>query len=132
MPRPRSLDESANTRGVAEALFDAIERGDPLAAAACYADHAVIWRNTDGLETTKAENVGVLEAFIRNVPSRRYDDRRLRVFPGGFVQQHVLRAVLANGTLCELPACLVCRVDGGLITRLDEYFDAVQVEPFRG
>jgi ketosteroid isomerase-like protein len=28
----------------------------------------------------------------------------------------------------ELPACIVCSVADGTITRLDEYFDAAQVE----
>lgn len=125
------VGEAAAARALAQAFFDGIERGDPLAVADCYADHAVIWHNTDGREKTKAENMAVLQAFIRTARSRRYEERRLRVFPGGFVQQHVLRAVLADGSRRELAACLVCRVEGGRITRLDEYFDSAQVDAFR-
>jgi len=50
-------------------------------------------------------------------------NRRLEVFSGGFVQQHVLEGSLANGRLCEFHACLVCAVSKRGIVRLDEYFD---------
>jgi ketosteroid isomerase-like protein len=31
----------------------------------------------------------------------------------------------------SLPACIVCQVKNGRITRLDEYFDSAAVEQFR-
>ncbi len=64
---------------------------------------------------------------------RVYDERRLTVFAGGFVQQHVLRAVRKrDGASVELAACLVCQVSDGRITRLDEYFDSAAVDAFTG
>lgn len=125
------MTEELKPEAVAKAFFDAIERGDVQAVAGCYADDAVIWHNTDGLETSKAENIAVLTNFVAGIPVRRYEDRRLAAFPGGFVQQHVLRLELPDGRKKELPACLVCEVKDGKITRLDEYFDSAQVAALR-
>jgi ketosteroid isomerase-like protein len=112
---------------LAARFFDAIEAGDLAAVGACYADDAVIWHNTDGLENSKAENVATLTGFIRHIPERRYTDRRLSTFPGGFVQQHRLVGRRRDGAHVELTACIVCAVADGAITRLDEYFDSAQV-----
>ncbi|WP_304218820.1 nuclear transport factor 2 family protein [Phenylobacterium aquaticum] len=119
-----TLDEIA---ALAARFFDAIEAGDVAAVADCYADEVAIWHNTDRQIETKADNVKTLSGFIRHIPTRRYADRRLTVYPGGFVQQHLLVGVRPDGKRVELPACLVCAVAGGKITRLDEYFDSEQV-----
>ena len=113
-------------------FFDAIQAGDIAAVGNCYADDAVIWHNTDGLENTKAENLAVLAGFIRAIPQRAYQDRRLSVFPGGFVQQHRLQGERRNGAKVTLSACIVCAVADGVITRLDEYFDQAQVAAWSG
>jgi ketosteroid isomerase-like protein len=118
----------AEIERLAKRFFDAIEAGDVAAVAACYADDAVIWHNTDGLANTRAENVVTLSNFIRHIPERRYLDRRLTAYPGGFVQQHRLEGRRRDGKVVELTACIVCAVANGVITRLDEYFDAAQVE----
>ncbi len=119
-----ALEEIA---ALATRFFDAIEAGDIAAVGACYADEAVIWHNTDGLANTKAENLATLAGFIRYIPERRYTDRRVRPFPGGFVQQHRLVGRRRDGVEVTLTACIVCAVADGAITRLDEYFDAAQV-----
>jgi ketosteroid isomerase-like protein len=119
-----TLDEIT---ALATGFFDAIERGDIDAVAACYAEDVGVWHNTDGLVNTKAENLETLAGFIRGIPERRYENRRLVAFPGGFVQQHLLKGVRRDGKTVELAACLVCAVADGKITRLDEYFDAGHV-----
>jgi ketosteroid isomerase-like protein len=116
---------------LARRFFDAIERGDVDEVRSIYAPDAVIWHNTDGLETLPAENIAVLTAFIGRISERRYEERRLQAFPGGFVQQHVLTGVRRDGRRLQLPACLVCSVEEGRITRLDEYFDSAAVAPWR-
>ena len=122
---------SAEVAALARRFFDAIEAGDFAVVADCYADDAVIWHNTDRLDSTKAENLEVLTNFVKNVPVRRYEDRRLVVNADGFVQQHVLVCPRADGTRRELPAAIVCEVKGGRITRLDEYFDSAQLAAWR-
>jgi ketosteroid isomerase-like protein len=112
-------------------FFDAIEAGDIDAVAACYADDVVIWHNTDGLSSSKAENLQVLAGFVKHTPFRRYEDRRVAVFPGGFVQQHVLKSARRDGSEVALHAAIVCAVKDGRITRLDEYFDSAELAAWR-
>ena len=57
--------------------------------------------------------------------------RRLEVFPGGFVQQHLLKGRrVTDGLPVQLPACVIAYVREGRITRLDEYLDSAHVADF--
>lgn len=117
---------------LAKRFFDCVESGDVEGLVACYAPDARIWHNTDRLEQTPAENEATLKGMVKRILEREYADRRVQVFPGGFVQQHVLKGVRAHdGVRLELPACIVCEVKDGRITRLDEYFDSAAVAEFR-
>jgi ketosteroid isomerase-like protein len=119
-------------RALAKRFFDCVEAGDVEGLVACYAPDARIWHNTDRAEQTPAENRATLNAMVARILDREYADRRLQVFPGGFVQQHVLKGTRAHdGVRVELPACIVCQVTDGKVTRLDEYFDSAQVAAFR-
>jgi len=70
--------------------------------------------------------------MVERIVDRLYDERRLNVFPGGFVHQHVLRGTRKHdGVRVALPACVICQVKDGKITRLDEYFDSAGVAQFR-
>lgn len=119
-------------RALAKRFFDCVEAGDVDGLVACYAPDARIWHNTDRAEQTPAENRATLNAMVARILDREYADRRLQVFPGGFVQQHVLKGTRAyDGVRVGLPACIVCQVTDGKVTRLDEYFDSAQVAAFR-
>ena len=117
-------DDVKSIEVLAKRFFDAVENGDPATLEAIYDPKVEIWHNTDRLTVTREDNIKVLKAFIEKAPKRRYTDRRLIAYPGGFVQQHLLIAEQPNGKVLELPACLVCAVENGRITRLDEYFDS--------
>lgn len=97
-----------------------------------YAPDAVIWHNYDLVEQTVADNARVLEAIDRWVTDRTYTDRRIRVFEGGIVQQHVLRGTnRASGEPVAVHACVVVQVgEDGRITRLDEYIDSREAAIF--
>lgn len=112
-------------------FFDAIETGDIEKIRELYAPDAAIWHNTDGRTTTVEENLAVLARFVAHLPERRYENRRAEVFDGGFVHQHLLRCRRADGKEVTLAACLVCKVEGGRITRLDEYFDSAALAAWR-
>ncbi|MBL8549444.1 MAG: nuclear transport factor 2 family protein [Hyphomonadaceae bacterium] len=124
-------DTENDIRAMATRFFDAIEQGDVDTVAATYAPGAKIWHNTDELENTREENIEVLRNMVRRSKSRKYTERRLQVFSGGFVQQHVLKAERGDGFKLHLPACIVCAVSNGQITRLDEYFDSAVVSAWR-
>jgi len=124
-------DSLEDIRTLATRFFDAIEKGDVDTVAATYADDVAVWHNTDMLENTKAENVETLKGMVKFSKHRTYTDRRLEVFPGGFVQQHVLEAEGVSGYKLTLPAAIICAVSSGKITRLDEYFDSAVVNAWR-
>jgi ketosteroid isomerase-like protein len=114
-------------RALANRFFDAIAAGDTETIQSVYAPNVVIWHNTDKIEQTREDNLRTLKGVIGFLPKRSYDERRLDVFPGGFVQQHVLNGVRQDGKKVAIEACLVCRVENGKITRLDEYLDSAAV-----
>jgi ketosteroid isomerase-like protein len=112
----------------ADRLFKSIERGDVAALREIYAPGAIIWHNYDGSTQTVDENLAVLTWVSANILEREYTEIRRQATPTGFVQQHVLRGrVKASGKQLRLPACIICDVEHGRITRLDEYFDSAHI-----
>ncbi|MBK9544437.1 MAG: nuclear transport factor 2 family protein [Dehalococcoidia bacterium] len=112
-------------------FFAAISRGDIDAVRAIYAPDAVIWHNDEKAEQTPDRNLKVLGWVTRNIKDMRYEEVRRHETPTGFVEQHVLRGVAPNGAPLEIPACIVCEVRDGRITRLDEYLDSAQTAALR-
>ncbi|HEX2902641.1 MAG TPA: nuclear transport factor 2 family protein [Jatrophihabitans sp.] len=114
-------------------IIAAAEAGDASDLVNIYAEDAVIWHNHDGKQTSVAQNSKLLESMASWVADRRYTDRRIHVFDGGVVQQHVLRGThRASGEELAMDACVVVLVnEQGRITRLDEYIDSRQAARFR-
>jgi ketosteroid isomerase-like protein len=125
------MDESQEILSLAKSFFDGLELGDISILRKVYAPDVEIWHNTDGLTQTLEENETTLKGFVSRISDRKYGQRRTEAFPGGFVQQHVLTGVRKDGVKVSLPACIVCQVKNGKVTRLDEYFDSTAVEQFR-
>lgn len=116
--------------GVADRLFDAIERGDADALAALWSDDIVVWRQGGGPERDKPRGLKVIAWFVGATAERRYEVLDRRYFDGGFVQQHVVHARDRAGDPLSFRACLVVRVGpGGLISRIDEYLDPADLAP---
>jgi len=109
---------------VADRIFAAIEAADAATVAAIYADDIVVWHSNDGIEQTKEQNLRVLDWLLRNTTSRQYREVRRHEIDGGFVQQHELHVELPDGGTADLPACIVAKVTGDRITRIDEYIDS--------
>lgn len=116
---------------LAKKFFDRIEQGDISVLREVYAPNVEIWHNTDEQIQSLEDNVQTLQGFAQRIPKREYTNRRLQVFPGGFVQQHRLIGTRKDGKRVELEACIICKVENGRITRLDEYFDSAAVAKFR-
>ena len=113
-------------------IIAAAEAGDPADLFDIYAPDGVIWHNHDGVEQTVEENARTLRAIAKRVSDRRYTERRIQLFDGGVVQQHVLRGTnVRSGEPVELHACVVVTVnEDGRITRLDEYIDSAEALRF--
>ena len=122
---------------LAERLFKAIESGDVDTVAKIYSTDVLIWHNYDHGEDrsygqTREENLEVLKGLPARISGATYDVVYRERTETGFVQQHVLRGSMPNGEPFVLPACIICRVEGDEITRLDEYFDpAITSELYR-
>jgi len=116
---------------LAKRFFDGLEQGNIKILREVYAPHVKIWHNTDGLEQTLEDNEATLTGFIERIPKRQYANRRVHTFPGGFVQQHTLKGTRKDGKEVALDAVIICKVENGQVTRLDEYFDSAAVAKFR-
>lgn len=117
---------------LARRFVSAIEAGDFDAMRDCYAPHAAIWHNTDGLGATPQDrdtNVKSLAWMRRLVTGMRYEITRLERTDSGFLQTHVLRAKTTLGEDFVLPAAVICTVIDGRITKLDEYFSTADLAP---
>ena len=125
------MAEQDDIRAMAQRFFDAIEAGDIETMRESFTPDAEIWHNTDELIVTRDETAQTLTGMVARIKDRKYADRRLTTFPGGFVQQHVLtgKRVHDDGEV-RLPCAIVCKVENGKITRLDEYFDSAHVAEF--
>lgn len=126
------MDSEDDIAAMATRFFDAIEAGDIEAMRATFTPDAEIWHNTDETIVTRDQTAQTLTGMVARIKDREYADRQLTAFAGGFVQQHVLKGkrVHDDGEV-RLPCAIICKVEGGKITRLDEYFDSAHVAEFR-
>ena len=114
------------TLAFAEKFMTAIESGDMETVQGSYAPDAKIWHNNDNAEQSVEQNLKVLAWFARKLPSRHYRVVRREALKDGFFQQHVLEATLPDGTAWKMSACVIIRMQGGKIVRLDEYLDSAE------
>ena len=94
------------------------------AVRATYTPDATIWHNHDDITQTVEQNLRVLGWMVAGTTTRPYADIRRYTFPGGVAQQHVLHLGFSDGRTAALPAALFVWVDGGCVTRIEEYLDA--------
>lgn len=126
------MDSEQDIAAMATRFFNAIEQGDIETMQHSFMPDAAIWHNTDELIVTPAQTAQTLTNMVLRIKDREYADRRLTVFPGGFVQQHVLRGTRVHDNVkVRLPCAIICEVKNGRIKRLDEYFDSAHVAEFR-
>ena len=117
---------------VADRLFRAIEAGDHAGVQQLWDDDVVVWKVADR-DRDKDRALRVINWFIDATTQRRYEILDRHLFDGGFVQQHVLHASGRNGGDIAMRVCLVVKVgSGGLISRIDEYFNPADLAPLLG
>ena len=116
---------------LSDRFLAALERGDPNEVRAFYTDDARIWHNFDDIAQTVDENLKLLAWMSRKLPKRRYRLVRREVLANGWFQQHVLEAVLPDGSEFRMLACCIVTVRDGLIEKLEEYLDPAQANPLK-
>ena len=124
------MRKDVQTLELCDRFFDSLERKDYDAVAACYAPEAVIWHSHDCLYQSRGDNLAMLKRGMETQEKVRYKDRRIRVFEGGFVQQHTIKVTYATGFVGTMDVCFVGYVRNGMISRAYEYFDTGQVDKF--
>lgn len=117
---------AADMRAVRDRFFSAVTSGDIDAARACYAPDAIIWHNTDSVVQSVDANLRILAWIAQHVRDFRYEDVRFHATPTGFIEQHLTCGTGPGGTPFAIPACLVCTIVEGRVTRVDEYIDSAQ------
>lgn len=120
------------TLELCDRFFDAIEQKDHESLESCYAPEAVIWHSHDCLYQSRADNLAMLRRGMETQQKTRFRDRRIRVFEGGFVQQHRIEVTWENGFEGRMDVCFLGYVRAGRISRAYEYFDTGQIERFLG
>lgn len=118
------------TLELCDRFFDAIEQKDFDALASCYAPEAVIWHSHDCLYQSRADNLAMLQRGMETQRKTRFRDRRVRVFEGGFVQQHTIVVTWSDEFTGRMDVCFVGYVRDGMISRAYEYFDTGQIDKF--
>ena len=108
---------------VVDRLFAALTSGELDVAKACLAADAAVWHCFDGLAQDRAAAVAGWQALVDNFAERAFVDVRRWPIAGGFVQQHLLAVRNRAGKAMAWPCCLVIQLEGGLISRIDEYLD---------
>jgi ketosteroid isomerase-like protein len=118
------------SRDVADRLFAAIERGDYAAVEGMWAADVLVWHSGDPKDNQRGRALKVIQWFMDITAARSYEILDRQFFDGGFVQQHLLRAQRSDEVSIEMRVCIVIKVNaGGLITRIDEYFDPSDMKP---
>lgn len=120
------------TLELCDRFFDSIEQRDYATLEGCYAPEAIIWHSHDCRYQSREDNLAMLKDGMQTIPKMRYKDRRIRVFEGGFVQQHTLYVTRENGFVGQMDVCFVGYVRDGMISRAYEYFDTGQIDRFLG
>ena len=118
---------------LADRFLRAIEANDRKTIEEVYSRDCVVWLNVDPLSNRKAGTPARrgLESILRLpglVTDLRYDVWHRELTETGYVEQHIFRAKLRDGTQIARPHCVVCQVEAGQITRIDEYILPLKVE----
>ena len=120
------------TLELCDRFFDSIEQRDYETLERCYAPEAVIWHSHDCLYQPRADNLAMLKRGMETLQKTRFKDRRVRVFEGGFVQQHTIYVTRDDGFVGHMEVCFVAYVRDGRITRIDEYMDSSKFYEWAG
>lgn len=121
------MDETDHDRTMIELanrFIEAAAARDLDALRALYHPDLVMWHNTDQIELSRERHLESYRSNNSRVLAIHYHDVRIMPFKGGYTQQHRIVAELADGGELNIACCLIARVEGELIKRLDEYYDS--------
>ena len=110
---------------IAEALSKAITTRNLSSVVALYTDHTTVWHSYTGVEQNLVATLKFLGDYFSTVETIGYHDVRRTRTEDGYVQQHTLTTTFKDGSeLVPRAVCIVARIEGGKIVRIDEYLEA--------
>jgi ketosteroid isomerase-like protein len=118
--------EIEDGRAVADRFFNALLAGDLGELEASCAPGSVLWINLNDQDRSLEASLPGFAQLAAKVTDLRMEAVRRRGIPGGFVEQHVLAGRLPDGDALRVVGCFIGTVEGGRITRLEEYVDGGQ------
>lgn len=108
---------------IAKALFEAFAaKDDQDVRNLCAPDLRA--RQNNGTAMDLGTLLGFNRAVHGVIRDFRYEDAVRSATVAGFVEEHVLRGTLPDGTTINLALCVVADIHDGEITELREYFDS--------
>jgi ketosteroid isomerase-like protein len=109
-------------------FIEAVESGDEAALQRIYSDDVGVWHNFNNITISKDANIAMLMDLCRKgVRVRHMLDEQLLVGNRGVRRQRI-EATTPGGQRVMLRAALFVSVEGGQITRIDEYIDSKELE----
>ena len=120
-----------SSSAVAQRMIECVTQGDIDGIERLYHDDIRVWRNVDERELVKRQAVKEVK-ILSQLSGLAYRDVRIEASAAGFVQQHVLCCTGPQGEDVRVPSCLIARVEGGQILRIDEYADSAAMAPLMG
>lgn len=118
------MSEQRTTNELADAIFDAIERGDVDFVASMWADDIEVWHSNDNAVQNKEQNLAVLAWMTKRTTSVEYIHVIRDVTTTGFAQRHTLRLTFDGGRTADLHAAIFVTISDGQVKRIDEYVDS--------
>ena len=112
-----------NNEEIAAVLFNAFESGElDTVRSLCASDFRA--RQNLNPEFDVDTLVKFSQAVSAVLPDFRYEEIRRVATATGFVEEHMVRGTLANGTKINIAACVVADIEDGKIRYLREYLDS--------
>lgn len=108
---------------ILDRFYEGLTTGDIDAVMSCCTPDVVVWHNFDriaqGREAARQGYTDFAAAF-RECAVLAVDRQPT---PNGCVQQFIMKVTTKAGDVRAWPICIVVRIEGGLIARLDEYVE---------
>ena len=122
----------ADMEVLAQRFFDALQAADVGTVQSLYSEGATLWTCITQRDVKAREVATYLPYLAKKMPDRRYEDRRVTQFKGGFMQRHRLCGTRRDGARVAAQCCVMVFVENGKIYRVEEYLDSRQFDAVMG
>lgn len=123
------MSDQDKTFELAERFTRAVEAGDVDAIRDIYAPGVQVWNNQGRTDMAHEAAVANIAQYAGMVHDLRVEVVERLSTQDGYVQRQTMTFRTKGGTPITLPICVVAKVGGGHIVRLDEYSDSTVLAP---